>query len=109
MTCRSEFLQKGFGFRCGQLTGCVRVVARSRFSSWAPLRTNVLPIGLSVPFTSGESERRLEIEQYSGEGCSAMRPRTLTGVWGVFVFGVATVAVHPLVPPVSEMAMLHQR
>ena len=69
----------------------------------APLRTNVLPIGLTVPFTSGQLERRLEIEQYSGEGCSAMRPRTLTGVWGVFVFGVATAAVHPLVPPVSEI------
>jgi hypothetical protein len=51
-----------------------------------PLSTNVPPFGLSVPFTTGKSERRLEIEQYSGEGCSAMRPRTLTGVWGVFVF-----------------------
>ena len=48
----------------------------------APFRT----IG---PFSGGRSKRRMEIEQYSGEGCSAMRPRTLTGVWGVFVFGVA--------------------
>ena len=32
-----------------------------------------------------------------------MRPRTLTGVWGVFVFGLATIAVHPRVPPMSEI------
>ena len=64
--------------------------------------------GLSVPFTSGKSERRLAIEQYSGEGCSATRPRTLTGVWGVSFFGVATVAVHSLVPPMSVMSISRQ-
>ena len=52
-----------------------------------PVRTNV-PLFGSVPFASGKSERRLEIEQYSGEGCSATRPKTLTGVWGVSFFGV---------------------
>jgi hypothetical protein len=30
-----------------------------------------------------------------------MRPRTLTGVWGVFVSWVATVGRSPLVPPMS--------
>ena len=66
-----------------------QLVKWGRFNNEIPVRTNVPPSGLYVPFTSGRSKRRLGIEQYSGEGCSAMRPRTLTGVWGVFVFGVS--------------------
>jgi hypothetical protein len=65
------------------------LVKRGCFNSHLPVRTNVPPFGLDVPFTIGTPERRLGIEQYSGEGCSAMRPMTLTGVWGVFVIGVA--------------------
>jgi hypothetical protein len=63
-----------------------------------PLRTNVPLFGLSVPFPTGESERKLEIEQYSGEALFSDASQDSNQSLGRFRFWAATVAVHPLGP-----------